>query len=96
MPNFLYLCEVCESESFHNFRFEDRPKEVECSCGGRAEYRISMPNVVGKASFLDGHKRKGWSELRDAAALNKEKAVAKGDSRKSLEKEIRKLGVKVE
>lgn len=66
--------------------------ECEEPAGERA---ISSPNST-KASFVDGHRRKGWDKLKEAASLNKQRAVAREDTKKELTKEIRKLGVGVE
>lgn len=64
----------------------------ECSepAGERA---ISAPHST-KASYVDGTKR--FTDLKEAAKLNKQKAVSKGETKKELAREIKKLGARLE
>lgn len=63
-------------------------------CEEEAFYRqLKMPSNT-KASFVDGTKRKGWSDIKEAAKLKREAAVSRGDKRKEIAAEIRKMGVK--
>lgn len=96
MPNYEYHCNSCNSVTIQMFPYDSRPEKIVCACGSDSHYQIAMPYVNGKASFLDGHKRKGWADLKESAKLNKQAAVAKGDTRKEIQKEIRKLGVRTE
>lgn len=96
MPNYGFLCEDCGTvtEEFH--KISGRPDGIVCACGGIAHHQISTPAIVGKASFLDGQRRKGWSDLKEASKLNVEAAgTKKQDTKKEIAKEIKKLGVKV-
>ena len=79
------------------FAAGERPEVAPCpDCGAEAQYRISMPNITGKASFLDGHKRKGWADLKEANKLVREAASSKKDTAKEIRQEIKKLKVRVE
>lgn len=94
MANYNYRCSDCDIETIEFFRFEDRPATIICGvCGGKSEYRIATP-MVFKAAYLDGTKR--FSDLKEAAKLNKESAHSKPERQKEIAKEIKKLGVGVE
>lgn len=70
-------------------------REVACLCEQSQWKRVfSMPMVVGKASYLDGQKRPGWQDLKEAAKLEKEAANSRQDKKKEIAAEIRKLGVR--
>lgn len=55
----------------------------------------SMPMQL-KASYPDGHRRKGFAEVREAQKINRE-GIESGDRQKRTEiaKEIRKMGVRI-
>lgn len=94
-PNYDYACETCDSVTIENFRIAERPDSITCACGGTAKFRIAAPNLM-QASFPDGTRRKGWSELREASKLNKAMAVEKkADRKREMAAEIRKMGVKI-
>lgn len=56
--------------------------------------RVYEAPALMQASYPDGHRRKGWAELREAAKLEKLAAVSKGDTKSEIKNEIRKLGIK--
>ena len=47
-----------------------------------------------KEAFPDGIKRRGFSDLKEVAKLEKESALAKPDKKKEIAAEIRKLGAR--
>lgn len=93
MPNYEYLCQQCSCVTEKEYKYEERPKLISCQyCGEPAQYWISAPNVVGKASYLDGQKREGWAELKEAAKLEKHAAVEPNvATRKAIQNEIRNI-----
>jgi putative FmdB family regulatory protein len=96
MPNYSFSCEVCESITVENFRMADRPEEITCACGGKSHRMIEMPNLMIKEAYVDGTRRKGWSEFKEASKLEKESNVTRdAESRKKIASEIRKLGVNI-
>jgi putative FmdB family regulatory protein len=103
MPNYDYHCAACDTVQTILVPYEKRDDPgVPCpGCGAYGpgneclERLMVMPNTT-RASYVDGHRRKGWDDLREANKLAREKAVAKGESRKEIAREIRKLGVRVE
>lgn len=66
-------------------------------CGKQAGKRtMSMPNVT-RASYPDGHRRGGgYQEMKEVAKLQKESMNMDYKKRGDINKEIRKLGGKVE
>lgn len=96
MATYTYSCQFCGIRSYEQHKFEDRPERIAChECQGVATYIIDTPGLT-KASYIDGTKRKGWSEFREANSLVKEAAVSKRGTANEIRKEIRKMGVKVE
>lgn len=96
MPTYEFKCVECESINVEQFSMASRPDEIKCACGSPAKYMISAPNLVLKEAYLDGTRRKGWAELREASALNKEIGLQKTDKdKKRIEKQIKQLGVRV-
>ena len=96
MPTYSYQCDTCGSttEEFH--KYSERPDTITCACGGTAQHTITAVGLMVKEAYLDGTRRKGWSDMREASKLNKEKASARDDkSRKEIANQIRKLGVKI-
>lgn len=96
MPNYDYHCEECESINVENHPMTSRPETSVCACGGKSHYKISAPNLMIKEAFLDGTKRKGWAEMREASKLNKEMVTQKNTAdRKKIEKQIKQMGVQI-
>lgn len=94
MPNYEYTCLDCGSVTIESHRWESRPETITCACGGNGEYRVAMPNVVGKASYLDGTKR--FQDLKEANKLTREAANSRPEQKKEIAQEIRKMGVRLE
>lgn len=95
MPSYDFFCDTCESLTIEQFPFRDRPEKIQCACGSLAAYQIGMPMVL-KASYPDGHKRKGWSELREANKLIREAAKSNHGTAKEIRNEIKKMKVNIE
>jgi putative FmdB family regulatory protein len=97
MPTYTYMCDICETECSELFPMASRPDTVKCpECGGEAEYRIAAPGLVLKEAFLDGTKRKGWAEMKEASKLNRQMSVQPDRKDKDrIAGQIRQLGVKV-
>lgn len=74
--------------------YEKRLENTCPMCGEKGEYQFPAPNVVGKESFLDGHKRKGWAEIREKSKLQQEARKSRSrEKRSEIASEIRKLSV---
>lgn len=56
--------------------------------------RIYEAPMQLRASFPDGHKRKGWAELRESAKLEKLAAVSDAGTKKEIKDTIRQMGIK--
>lgn len=93
MPTYEYLCQSCSLVTENQSKYEERPKLINCKyCQQPAQLWISTPAVVGKASYLDGQKREGWAELKEAAKLEKKAAVEPNvETRKAIQREIRNI-----
>lgn len=91
MPTYSYHCD-CGSETSHTCEYSKRPEIIICDgCGHEsAMYAISAPNVM-RTALPDGTKRKGWAEMREASKMNKQAAVAQGETKKELVREINKI-----
>jgi hypothetical protein len=96
MPNYEYYCGNCDAVTIHASPYSSRPDKVECACGGEGHYTISSPNINGKASFLDGHKRKGWKDMKEIGNLKVAAAGSRPETRKEIVNEIKKLKGKVD
>lgn len=98
MPTYDYTCRKpeCETSWEAVVRYEDRDIMSCPTCGSLDIQRHFPSPMVLKASFPDGHKRKGWADFREAAKLNKAKANARPEHKGEYAAEIRKMGVKVE
>lgn len=93
MPVYEFQCVDCESINVEQFPMADRPEHISCMCGGKANRIISMPNLMIKEAYLDGTKRKGFSELKEANRLHRERDNVRDSSeKKKMADEIRKLG----
>lgn len=96
MPNYTYTCIVCESATEEFYKYIERPDSIQCACGGTAFHTITAVGLMVKEAYLDGTKRKGWSDLKEASKLNKEIGKAKNDTeKKQIANQIKKLGVQV-
>lgn len=91
------LCGSCETKWDDLVERGTESGEFPCpSCGGLGKRTWSLPNVT-RASYVDGTKRKGFAEGKEAARLHKELSEkAKTDKdRKEILKEIKKTGTKI-
>lgn len=96
MPTYNYRCDNCDVVHIESFPIANRPDSVGCPlCGESAHYEIAAVAFT-KASYVDGHKRKGWADFKEANKLVREAAVSKKDTAREIRKEIKKMGVKVE
>lgn len=95
--NYSFWCQDCGAETIENYKYEERPQFVKCLvCQGQAEYHINAPALMIKGAYRDGAKREGWSQLREAVALEKAQRVQKdGKEKARIAKQIKKLGVKL-
>lgn len=96
MPTYTFQCDECGSSTEEFYKYSERPETIQCACGGKASHTITAVGLMVKEAYLDGTKRKGFADLKEASKLNKEKARARDDSnRRELAAEIRKMGVKL-
>lgn len=96
MPTYTYECRECESFTEDFYKFSDRPDTITCACGAVADHTITAVGLMTKEAYLDGTKRKGWGDMKEASKLNKESNVSKdAESRKQIASEIRKMGVQL-
>lgn len=45
MPQYEYRCQRCGKTQTKQYAVQDRPQATPCSCGGKAHYQMSAPNV---------------------------------------------------
>lgn len=96
MPNYEYQCTECDSITVEMFPMATKPDDVVCACGGKAEFKISTPNLMIKEAYRDGYKRDGWDKMKEASAMNKEIGKQKDEkSKKQIADQIKKMGVRV-
>lgn len=100
MPTYDFQCLGCDTIVDHFVPYErrDDPDQVPLClvCGGAEHRRLFPAPRVMSASLPDGTKRRGWSDLKEAAKLNVEAAGSKRDTAREIRKEIKRIGVKVE
>lgn len=96
MPNYDYECIICLVLEERQVIYEDRDEQFCMKCENPLKRHFPAP-MVTRASYPDGHKRKGWAEMREASKLNQEAIVSKSDShKKQIATEIRdKLKVNI-
>jgi putative FmdB family regulatory protein len=94
MPTYDYRCDTCDSVLTCFYKIADKPQTVKCDCGGTADAMLGAPMVL-KASYLDGQRRKGFADLKEASKLKAMANDSRADVRKDIQKEIKKMGVKV-
>lgn len=90
------LCNTCEHKWDDLIEVGELESAQLCpSCGERDGYRtISAPNGM-RAAYPDGTKRKGFAVMKEASKLNVAASQASPSARKEIEKEIRKMGVRI-
>lgn len=93
MPRYAFQCEECQYIMDRDYRLtEVRPECLSCeACGKNSNYLLIPPLPMLK-STLDGQKRKGYQDLKEASKLNvlasrtddpKEKAALKNEMKKT-------------
>lgn len=85
-------CDACEYEWDDLVKRDEKDEVQLCPrCNLKHGHRIiSKPNVTRK-SYVDGTKRKGLTELKQAAKLEQDKANLPHDKRGEIQKEINRL-----
>lgn len=83
MPHYDYECQECGNLTIEAVRYELRDEPLDCEGCGEEQcmkrvYR-NMPSVP-KASYIDGHKRAGWSDMLTEARLKESAATRKWNS----------------
>lgn len=97
MPQFKcydYLCKACgeKTEWLVNTADPDWDAPKDCmKCGRGKAYRAPSSPPVQKASYVDGTKRKGMEDLKEAAKLEQAKANLPPEKRHDMEKAIKEL-----
>lgn len=95
-PTYTYTCAICESATEEFYKYAERPETIKCLCGGTASHTITATGLVMKEAFLDGTKRKGWEDLKEASRLNKEIGKQNNEEdKKKIASQIKRLGVQV-
>lgn len=65
------------------------------NCGENTGKRVmSSPNVT-RASYVDGTRRKGFRDLKEASKLNIQASNSRDETKKEIHKEIRKMRVDI-
>lgn len=96
MPTYSWKCSECGEvvEVLCKIAERDNTPTEACMCE-EPQWKRTMeaPNVVGKASYLDGNNR--FAAHKEAAKLQKESRMSRSkETRKEIAAEIRKLGVR--
>ena len=91
MPNYQWECPKCKDIVEYNVPSKDRDSfMLPCDhCGTDRTRLFGMPMVM-KASYPDGTKRKGWSDMLATAKLEEAKANFdnKSEERQLINKEL--------
>lgn len=89
-----WQCKDCEykEEVFVDTSVLDWDSPRAClECGTGEMHRVPSSPTVQKASFVDGTKRKGVADLKEAARLEVAKVAMPLSQRGDIEKEIKNL-----
>ena len=88
-------CPECNLKSWDTLPKSEATYEVRWDCpncgASQSVKRIPSAPMVAKASYPDGHKRKGFQELKEANHLRTELAGLPGQERAKAEREIDRL-----
>lgn len=97
MPNYSYYCESCETTSDHLFRIGSRPDTAPCGECDKSAIYVLVPPAIMTHAYLDGTKRKGFQDLKEASKLNRLAAGTDNQAEKqTLKNEIQnKLRVNI-
>ncbi len=91
MPTYDYSCEECDLFWDTNVPYEDREKQLCGECGTLAKYHFPKGGIM-KASYPDGHKRKGFAEMKEARKLEIQAAHCPSNAtRNEIAKEIKTI-----
>ena len=85
----IYLCTNCEYEEEDIIESQHRDEPTTCPKCREAMFRKITANIT-RASYPDGVRRKGWDDVRDQRAIDKEIRKLK------IEKRINGISEKVE
>lgn len=96
MPNLLSLlfrCTRCAATWGDTVaRDEKDRKDFPCpACGEAAGVRTFAPPNVTKASFVDGHKRRGFTDLKEAARLEARLSDLPSEEKVRVQAEVRQI-----
>ena len=91
MPNYDFICPKCRTEIVEFVKYNERDTvKLNCrECDTVLRRKISMPMVM-KASYPDGKKREGWSDMVSEAKLREKKVAMdwRSDDVKEINKEL--------
>lgn len=75
------------------FPMGQRPEQVACDeCGGMSKFKLIPPGIMTH-SYLDGQKRKGYQDLKEASKLNVLASRTDNQAEKAeIKKELNKTG----
>jgi len=92
MAIYEYKCRQCQITYDEYREFDNRFLPGKCDmCGAGTERAfMSAPGQMNVA-LPDGSKRKGFSDLKEAAKLEAEAMDSRADERKRIESEVKKL-----
>lgn len=84
MARYLFHCSSCDTDTDLDYPIGTRPDQAPCPvCAKVAEYVLVPPGIMTH-SYLDGQKRKGYQDIREASKLNVE-AASTDDPQKKKE-----------
>lgn len=94
MPIYDLKCKACNI-NYEEFKsYEDRFLPGKCEmCGGQTERAFNNAPSQMNIALPDGFKRKGFSDLKEAAKLESEAMDSRADERKRLTDEVKRLRV---
>jgi putative FmdB family regulatory protein len=96
MPMYPFQCPKCEEEFDVVLSISDYDKEsswdcIQCEGVVTKDDRIICAANVTRASYVDGTKRKGFAERKEALKLKKESYNMKPEDRKEIRKTIKQI-----
>lgn len=87
--NYEYECIVCEVFEDRQVPYLVRDEQFCTTCENPLVRQFPTPGVT-RASYVDGTRRKGWAEMREASKLNREAAGSMStDTKREIAREIR-------
>lgn len=95
MPNYDFDCIACQTVVILNVSYETRDDNHMCpDCCNILIRRFPAP-MVTRASYPDGTTNR-FKDFKEASKLNKEAAAAKSDTKKEIQKELRKMKIDIQ